>query len=164
MFKTFFRLALLSLPLACFSMEDTEDLQQAVVEYLNYVNKISSGVAFPEKETADTILATDCKKYLNGQLYTSNKESFVNDLLSAYKNLGGWKVYPENIILAPASKNAVLRLFIQIKDQGTYAAIVILHFDSQLLITEIHEVLSPANGSYNFEGRESAAALSLNRD
>ena len=128
-----------------------EALQKATDRYLNFINQISIGEIFPQMETAAEILSPNCKKILNGQLFTQNREDFVRDLLSVYENQGAWTVYPADIIIDPSSNTVVLRIFIEMENFGTYTAIVILRYDSSYLITEINEVLNQAKGSYDFK-------------
>lgn len=131
--------------------ENSEALQKATDRYLNFINKISKGEAFPQMEAAAELLSPNCKKILNGQLFTQNREDFVTDLLSVYESQGAWKVYPMDTIIAPSSNAVVLRIFIEMENSGTYTAIVILRYDSSYLITEINEVLNQVKGSYDFE-------------
>lgn len=119
-------------------------------QYLDFINRISKGEAFSLMDEAATLLSPDCKKVLNGQLFTKNRLEFVSDLLSVYKNLGSWKVLPVDIITSPASNTVVLRLLIEMSNSDTYTAIVILRYNSDYLITEINEVLSKVKGTYDF--------------
>lgn len=131
--------------------EDSAALQKATDRYLNFINQISKGEAFPQMDVAAEIISPNCKKILNGQLFTQNREDFVNDLLSVFENQGGWQVYPADTIINSLSKTVVLRLFIEMDNLGTYTAIVILRFDSSYLITEINEVLNLVKGTYGFK-------------
>ncbi len=130
---------------------ESETLRKATEKYLKFIDQISKGLHFSQLEAAEEILSPNCKKVLNGQLYAQNREDFVMDLLSVYQNHGGWEVYPQDIIIAPLNNAVVLRLFIEIEKYGTYTAQVILRYDSDYLITEINEVLSPVNGYYDFK-------------
>lgn len=118
--------------------------------YLDFINKISQGELFPQGEEAASLLASDCKKVLNGQRYTQTREEFVADLLSVYASQGSWKVCPADIIVAPSSHSVVLRLIIEMEQACTYTAIVILRYNSDYLITEINEVLNQVKGAYDF--------------
>src|ERR1700722_14101307 len=106
--------------------ENSEALRKATDRSLNFINQISTGEVFPHMETAAEIISLNCKKILNGQLFTQNREDFVNDLLSVYENQGAWKIYPSDIIIDPSSNTVVLRIFIEMENFGTYTAIVIL--------------------------------------
>lgn len=130
--------------------ENSEALQRAVDQYLNFIKRISKGEVFSQMEVAAEILSPNCKKILNGQVFIQSREDFVADLLSVYENQGAWSVYPADIIIASSSNTAVLRLLIEMKNFGLYTAIVILRFDSNYLITEINEVLNQVKGSYDF--------------
>jgi hypothetical protein len=134
------------------SLEENSDaLRKATDNYLNFINQISQGEVFPQMETAAEIISPSCKKILNGQLFTQNREDFVSDLLSLYENQGAWKVFPADIIIDSSSNTVVLRIFIEMENFGAYTAIVILRYDSNLLITEINEVLNQVKGSYDFK-------------
>ncbi|MBI3212109.1 MAG: hypothetical protein HYZ47_05485 [Simkania negevensis] len=114
---------------------------------MNFIGQISRG-SVPSQIEAAEILSADCKKVLNGQLFTQSREDFVMDLLSVYKNQGAWEVFPADIIVS--SHAVVLRLFIEMEKAGAYTAMVILRYDADCLITEINEVLSPVKGGYDF--------------
>ncbi len=129
---------------------DEEALRKASDKYLNCINQISHGMDI-HKIHAQDIISPNCKKILNGQLYTQTREEFLMDLRTAYKNQGAWELYPEDIIIAPSYHAVVLRLFIDMETSASYTAIVILRFDSNYLVTEINEVLSPVNGAYDFK-------------
>jgi hypothetical protein len=131
--------------------EQSEALREATDRYLNFINQISKGEVFPQMKTAEEIISPNCKKILNGQLFTQNREDFVNDLISVYENQGAWKIYPAEIIIDSSSNTVVLRIFIEMENFGTYTAIVILRYDSSYLITEINEVLNQVKGSYDFK-------------
>lgn len=148
------------LPLASFAVEaesgenvclhmDSEALRKAADRYLDCINQISQGVDFSQTDAME-IISPGCKKVLNGQLFTQSREAFLMDLRLVYENQGSWKVYPADIIVAPATNTVVLRLFIEMEKLGAYTAIVILRFDSDCLITEINEVLNQVKGSYDF--------------
>jgi hypothetical protein len=134
--------------------ENSESLQKATDRYLSFIDQISKGEVFPQMETAAEIISPHCKKILNGQLFTQNREDFVSDLLSVYENQGAWKVYPADIIIDSSSNSVVLRIFIEMENFGTYTAIVILRYDSSYFITEINEVLSQVKGSYDFKDNQ----------
>lgn len=141
---------------------DAEFLQKATDRYLHFINQISQGEVFPQMESASEILSLNCKKILNGQLYTENRQDFVKDLLSVYENHGAWKVYLVDTIIDPSSNSVVLRIFIETENFGTYTAIVILRYDASYFITEINEVLSQVKGSYDFiSTREKFARLKI---
>jgi len=125
-------------------------LRNATDQYLHWINRISQGEVFPQMEAAAEILSPDCRKILNGQLFTETREDFVIDLLSFYANQGAWKITPADIIIDSTSRTVVLRLFIEMANSSTYTAIVILRYDSNHLITEINEVLNEVKGSYGF--------------
>lgn len=161
MIKSIFPLLACLLPLASHAVEvvgrdnvylhaDSEALRKAADKYLNCINQISQGIDSSQTEIAK-IVSSDCKKILNGQLFTQSRESFLMDLRSVYENQGSWEVYPSDIIVAPATNTVVLKLFIEMEKLGTYIAIVILRFDSDCLITEINEVLNQVKGSYDFK-------------
>ena len=124
-------------------------LQKATDSYLHFINQISTGSLISKEDAA--IISPNCKKILNGQLFTQNRDDFIKDLQSVYENQGAWKIYPADIIVAAASKSVVLRLFIQMEKCGIYTAIVILRYDANYLITEINEVLNQVRGSYDFK-------------
>lgn len=163
--KICFIISCLILPLATQAMEEidiegsskfdfeesSKALRKAADQYLNFIDQISQGEVFSHWEAAAEILSPNCKKILNGQLFTDNREDFVTDLLSVYENQGPWKVYPVDIIADTSSNTVVLRLFIEMKNFGTYTAIVILRYDASYLITEINEVLTQVKGSYDFK-------------
>lgn len=128
---------------------NSEYLLEASYRYLDFINQISRGEEFSQCEKAATLLTTDCKKILNGQTLTKNREDFVSDLLTIYENKGGWSVYPADIIIASSSNTVVLRLIIEMENFGTHTAIVILRYNSNYLITEINEVFSKVIGDYN---------------
>lgn len=134
-------------------LEKSESLQMATDNYLNFITKIAEGANFPQMEVASKILSPNCKKILNGELFKQNREDFVNDLLDVYKKQGGWKVELKETILSPLSKTVVLRMFFTLKNSDIYTAIIILHFDSNFLITEINEVLNQVKGSYDFKDK-----------
>lgn len=138
----------------CFK-ENSEALHKATYRYLNFINQISTGEVFPQMEAAAEIISPNCKKVLNGQLFTQNREDFVTDLLSLYENQGGWKVIPAEILIVPLDNTVVLRIFIEMEKFGSYTAIVILRYDESYLVTEINEVLSEVKGSYDFEDSRS---------
>ena len=129
---------------------DSEALRKAADKYLHCINQISRGVDCSQTEAAE-IISLDCKKILNGQLFTQNREEFLRDLRSVYENQGAWEVYPADIIIDPSNNAVVLRIFIEMEKFGTYTAIVILRYDSDYLITEINEVLNQVKGSYDFK-------------
>lgn len=165
MIKKFCLVAMCLVPLLNYAVEDKnmenfkttylqespETLQKATDRYLNFINLISKGEIFPQMEAAAEIISPNCKKILNGQLFTQNREDFVNDLISIYENQGAWKVYPVDTIIAPLTNTVVLRLFIEMENFGAYTTIVILRYDSSYLITEINEVLNQVKGSYDFK-------------
>lgn len=130
--------------------ENSEVLKTATERYLNFINKLGRGESFPQLELAAESLSPDCKKILNGQIFTRNREEFVWDLLSVYESQGAWQVCPKDIIIDSSGNRVVLRLFIEMEKWGTYTAIVILRYDSNYLITEINEVLNQVKGSYDF--------------
>lgn len=134
--------------------ENAEALQKATDRYLHFINQISQGEVFLQMETAAEIIAPACKKILNGQLFTQNREDFVRDLLSVYENQGTWKIYPADIIVDPLGNTVVLRILIEMENFGAYTAMVILRYDSHCLITEINEVLSQVKGSYDFKDNQ----------
>jgi hypothetical protein len=132
----------------------SEVLLQTTRRYLDFINQLGRGEDFPQLETAASLLSTNCKKVLNGQLFTNSREEFVSDLLSLYDKQGGWKVSPADIIVASPSNTVVLRLFIEMNNSGTYTTIVILRYDSSQHITEINEVLNEVKGDYGFKDIE----------
>lgn len=161
MIKRIFPLLACLLPLSSYSVEaesrenicfhaNSEALRNAADKYLNCINQISKGIDFSQTKITE-VVSSDCKKVLNGQLFTQSREAFLMDLRSVYENQGSWEVYPADIIVAPATNTVVLRLFIEMEKLGTYTAIVILRFDSDCLITEINEVLNQVKGSYDFK-------------
>lgn len=124
------------------AIHTSKALLESSHRYLDWINQISKGEVFPHADKAATLLVSDCKKVLNGQIFTQNREAFVSDLLSVYQKQGAWNVNPVDIIVATSSNTVVLRLMIEMENDGTYTAIVILRYNSDLLITEINEVLS----------------------
>lgn len=160
MIKQIFPLLACLLPLSTYTVEnenieiclqsDSEALRKTTDKYLNCINQISKGINFSQTEATE-IISPNCKKILNGQIFTHNREDFLMDLHSVYENQGGWEVYPVDIIIDSSSNTVVLRLFIEMEKLGTYTAIVILRYDSDYLITEINEVLNQASGAYNFK-------------
>ena len=161
MIKQIFPLLACFLPFTTYTVEkesiettclraEPEALRKATDKYLNCISQISKGIDFSQAEAAE-IISPKCKKILNGQIFTRNREDFLMDLQAVYENQGAWEVYPVDIIIAPSSNTVVLRLFIEMEKFGTYTAIVILRYDSDYLITEINEVLNQANGSYDFK-------------
>lgn len=129
--------------------KDSEILIKAAQRYLIFINQISQGIPASQTEAAE-ILSPNCKKVLNGQIFTQNREDFLKDLRSVYENQGAWVVRAVDIIPAPSTQTVVLRLFIEMEKHGTYTAIVILRYDSNYLVTEINEVLTQAKGAYDF--------------
>ena len=152
------------LPLISDACEDqnSEVLLKTTHRYLDFIGQISRGEVFPQMEEAATLLSTDCKKVLNGQLYTETSEDFVKDLLTVYENQGSWKVSPTDIIIASSTDAVVLRLFIEMENRSVYTAIVILRYNSCGLITEINEVLNQVNGSYGFISHTAPGQSSAN--
>ena len=132
-------------------MENLEVLQKATDKYLNFINKIGNGDVFPQMEAAAELISPNCKKILNGQLFTQNREDFVTDLLSIYENQGAWKVSPLDTVIAPSSNTVVVRILIEMDNFGAYTAIVIFRYDSSCLIAEINEVLNQVKGAYDFK-------------
>lgn len=128
-----------------------ETLRKTAVNFLNFIDQISQGVAFSGSEAAAEIFSPDCVKVLNGRLFTQNREDFIEDLLSVYRNQGAWKIHPADLIIDSSSNTVVLRLFIEMEKWGNYTAIVILRCNTNSLITEINEVLSQVKGTYDFE-------------
>lgn len=126
--------------------EHTEALRKAADIYLSFINKISKGVDV--SETIAEVIAQDCKKILNGKLFTHNRDEFIADLCDVYKNQGSWEVRPVDIMIDPVNNTAVLRVFTTLERHGLYTAIVILRYNEAYLITEINEVFSQVNGSY----------------
>jgi hypothetical protein len=125
-------------------------LSQSTYSYVNFINRISQGLCENPLEEAKEIISQDCKKVLNGQVFTENRDDFILDLLDVYKNQGPWKIRPAEILVAPSSNTAVLRIFIEMEKCGTYTAIVILRYNPHGLIQEINEVLNKVEGSYDF--------------
>lgn len=132
------------------AMNKTEVLETVTHKYLEFINQLGRGEEFDQEKVAETLLTTDCKKVLNGVLFTKSRKDFVADLINLYKNQGGWKVRPAEIIMASSNNTAILRLFIEMQKSGVYTTIVILRFDSNNLITEINEVLNEVKGAYDF--------------
>lgn len=131
------------------SHENNDVLRKATDRYLHFIDQISQGKDFPQLE-ANKILSPDLKKILNGQLFTQNREEFVNDLLSVYAHQGPWKIDPADMIIDSSTNTVVLRIFIKMEKSGFYTAMVILRYDSEYLIKEINEVLNEVKGSYDF--------------
>lgn len=140
----------LSEALNCHS--DPETLKSAANAYLKLIDEISHG-QFSQGE-ASSIITPNCKKILNGRLYTETKDDFLNDLYSVYNTQGPWKIHLNDLFIDTFSHAVILRLFIEMEKLGVYTAIVVLRYDSDYLITEINEVLSHADGSYNFKDNE----------
>lgn len=136
------------------SHDSTQALLKATHKYLHFIERISCGENFDQNEEASSILSPECKKVLNGQLYTKNRNEFVADLLDVYKNKGQWKITAAEIIPASQNKIVVLRLFIEMKSSGTFTTIVILRYNSMNLITEINEVLNEVKGTYDFKDKK----------
>ena len=133
------------------SHENMDVLRKATDRYLHFIDQISQGKDFPQLEASSKILSPNVKKILNGQLFTQNRDDFVNDLLSVYANQGAWKIDPVDMIIDSTTNTVVLRIFIQMEKSGSYTAIVILRYDSNYSITEINEVLNEVKGSYDFK-------------
>ncbi len=131
-------------------IDNSDSLLKAAKAYLDFVGRISRGETFPQHEIAATVLAPDCKKVLNGQLFTHSREDFVSDLLSVYKNQGGWKITPAEILVSPANNAVILRLFVEMDKLGKYTEIVILRYNPSYLVTEINLVFTQVKGSYDF--------------
>lgn len=132
------------------SQENLEGLRAATDTYIKFINQIGQGEVFSQTEVASKIISLNCKKILNGQLFTQNREEFVADLFSVYENQGPWKITPVDMIIESSSNTAVIRIIIEMEKIGTYTAIVILRYDSNYLIYEINEVLNQVKGSYDF--------------
>jgi len=132
----------------------SEALLKATHKYVDFINRIGKGEIFAQMDEAATVIAPECKKIFNGHLFAKNREDFVTDLLSVYKNHGCWQIIPIEVVRAPSDNIVILRLLIETENFGTNTAIVILRYDSNYLITEINEVFSPVKGSYDFEGNK----------
>jgi len=128
---------------------DANTLLNTTDQYILFVNRIASGENVRRGE-ASAILDPDCRKIFNGNLITTDSESFVMDLLSVYRNIGGWKVIPIEIIDATKDGVIVFRSMIETQNLGVYTAIVILRFNDEGLISEINEVFSFVENQYEF--------------
>lgn len=134
-----------------FYSEKSAALQNATDKYLDFIKSISQGEIFSQMDSASSILAPNCKKILNGMPFKHTREEFINDLFSVYEKQGPWKVHVIETFLDPLNSSVILRIFIEMKDADVYTAMVILRYDSNNLIVEINEVLSPVKGSYDFK-------------
>lgn len=131
--------------------DSNKKLREVSRRYLAFIDRMSQGENFPQEEIAETLIAFDCRKILNGKLYTESRDAFIADLLQVNKNQGCWKVHPVDIITSPESRTVVMRLMIDMENVGAFTEILILRFDSNYLITEMNCVFSRIDGSYSFD-------------
>ena len=129
---------------------ENDKLLNATHRYFRFINRLSQGEEFDRETVSASILAPDCRKVLNAKLYIDNREDFVADLVDLQINKGSWTVEALEIIPSPETRSAVARIRVNLESVGELAAIVIIRFDSDYLITEINEVLNKAEGAYNF--------------
>lgn len=133
------------------SEDSNEKLLEIVNRYLEFINRISKGEVFSYGDSAASILTDNCKKILNGKLFTKTRDDFISDLLQVNRTQGCWDVTPVDIISSPQNKCVTLRLMIDMKNLGAFTAIVILRFNSDYLISEINEVFNKVEDSYHFD-------------
>ncbi len=117
--------------------------------YINFINNIGSGEDNRGYE-APILFSQNCKKNFNGRWVAKDRDAFVSDLISVYKNYGRWKLISLDIITSHENKSIILRINIEAKSFGNNTAIVILRYNSDHLIEEIIEVFSPVQDSYDF--------------
>jgi hypothetical protein len=128
-----------------------DKLVDATQRYLAFIDRMSQGEEFPQEEVASSLIAPDCKKILNGKLYTESRSAFIEDLIKVNQTLGCWKVKVVDRITSPHSNTVVLRLMIDLENAGAFTEILILRYNSDCLISEMNVVFSKVEGSYNFD-------------
>lgn len=143
-------LSTFSFHLNCVENVNSKVLLDICSNYIDFINHIGGG-----QDTcgdgAPILFTEELKKNFNGRLVAENRDTFISDLLSVYKNYGSWKLVPLEIIAVPENNTIILRINIEAKNFGKNTAIVLLHFDSNHLIKEIIEVFSPIQESYEFK-------------
>ncbi len=137
--------------------EADKKLLEVTHRYLGFINRISKGEV-PQRDAAVSLLAPDCKKVLNGKVYTKTRDDFISDLLEVNRTQGCWTVKPVDIISSPKNKSVTLRLMIDMEKLGPFTAIVICRFDANNLISEINEVFNKVEDSYHFDKANSRPA------
>lgn len=131
--------------------EPSEKLLDVTHRFIDFVNRISQREVFSYSEVAASLLAPNCQKSFNGNLYTESRDDYIADLLEVNRVYGNWRVEPLDIIISPINRCAVVRLMIDMEKFGTFTAIAILRFNEDYQVFEINEVLSRVESSYNFD-------------
>jgi hypothetical protein len=132
--------------------EDVYEKMLATTErYMQFINRISQGEDFPQAEAAKNVLAANCRKVLNGVVYTHTSDAFIADLLEVNRTKGNWRVEAVDIIPSPQTRTMVLREMIKMERLGELTTIVIMRFDDHYLISEVNVVLSKVEGSYHLD-------------
>lgn len=119
-------------------------LMTSAHRYISTLQKIGSS----EKNTEEILVlcSDDCKKVRNGELLFAGKEYFPSQLDEGKKWLGSWSITLNEIVISTDSRCATIRYELTTENEGDLVVMVILHFDSDFLISEINEVHNTLNG------------------
>jgi hypothetical protein len=141
------------------AQQRSELLSNLSHRYINFINNIGSGKDSRGVE-APSLFSKNCRKNFNGRWVANDRDSFVTDLVSVYRNYGSWKLIPIDIITAYENEKIILRINIESKSFGNNTAIVILRYNSDYLIEEILEVFSPVQNGYDFNDHKAESSNS----
>ena len=135
----------------CKTSDDVSQKMRAIANnYIEFINRLSSGEQFDQHKAASSFLNPNCKKIFNGALITSNSTQFVNALLQLYNTYGSWKITPADILISTESCTVIVRLFADIPSLGHFTEILLMRLDQELKILEINIVFNKVEDGYRF--------------
>jgi len=120
----------------------TETLTDRAEDYIAFLNRIGTKQPLPDENGVLQLCTPQCKKTVNGTLCFEGAEHLVPHLISMMEKAGNWTAQPIEIIPGKNGRSVVISLLIRTEKMGDLYSIVILHCNTQILITEINEVFN----------------------
>lgn len=121
-------------------LSEKEALTKAASHYVEILNKIGSDKSKYPSEEIMPLCTKNCRKIRNGKLLFEGRELFTAQLDIGKEWLGSWSIDVQEVLISTDNRTATIRYELATEKEGDLVVIVILHFDSNYMISEINEV------------------------
>lgn len=120
-----------------------DQLLLATHNYLNFIDKVSSGQKIASEELSH-LFAKDFKKIFDNTEKAASGDEFLAELQKIYKERGPWKVTPQQVVVDQDKLTTTFQLYIEMEDDLKLTTQVSLFFNQEGQITLLNEVLLKA--------------------
>lgn len=130
----------------CRASEAYDTLKAAATNYILFLNVVGSADENTYAAQLPKIIATDCKKVMNGKTAVTSADQFKDQLKGVRKMVGKWTIETLDTLASPESNTCVVRYVLKSKKKGTFITMAILRYNDKGLITEVNEVYNKFEG------------------